>query len=80
MKQKVKERVEEKNKETQAQCHHFWDIEVANGPSSIGTCKYCGEKKEFFNAFPTFNPLKKNGNPFNLPKLPDVEIDQKHNS
>jgi hypothetical protein len=76
MRQRVKtnERVEEKT-EKQA-CHHFWVIEVANGPSSIGTCKYCGETKEFFNAFPTFNPLKKNGNPFKLPKLIKVEIDK----
>jgi hypothetical protein len=76
MRQRVKtnERVEEKT-EKQA-CHHFWVIEVANGPGSIGTCKYCGETKEFFNAFPTFNPLKKNGNPFKLPKLIKVEIDK----
>jgi hypothetical protein len=76
MRQRVKteERVEEKT-EKQA-CHHFWVIEVANGPSSIGTCKYCGETKEFFNAFPTYNPLKKNGNPFKLPKLIKVEIDK----
>jgi hypothetical protein len=78
MKQKVKERVQEKTEK--ALCHHFWDIEVANGPASIGTCRYCGETKEFLNAFPTFNPLKKNGNPFNLPKLPDVEIDKENNS
>ncbi|MGD0780250.1 MAG: hypothetical protein ABR954_05665 [Dehalococcoidales bacterium] len=71
---KTKEMVEEKT-EKQA-CHHFWVIEVANGPSSIGTCKYCGETKEFFNAFPTFNPLKKNGNPLRLPKLPSIEIDK----
>jgi hypothetical protein len=76
MRQRVKteERVEEKT-EKQA-CHHFWVIEDANGPSSIGTCKYCGETKEFFNAFPTYNPLKKNGNPLKLPKLPDIDIDK----
>jgi len=73
MRQKVKERIEEKPEKEP--CHHFWAIEVANGPKSIGTCKYCGETKEFYNAFPTFNPLKKNGNPLNLPKMADVEID-----
>jgi hypothetical protein len=69
---KVQERIEEKTEKPA--CHHFWVIEVANGPSSVGTCKYCGEKKEFLNAFPTFNLLRKNGNPLRLPKLSDVEI------
>jgi ribosomal protein L37AE/L43A len=78
MRQKVKERIQENTEE--AQCHHFWNIEVANGPTSIGTCKHCGETKEFLNAFPTFNPLKKNGNPLSLPKLQDVEIDEENKS
>ena len=73
MRQKVKERIQENTEK--AQCHHFWEIEVANGPKSIGTCKYCGETKEFLNAFPVFNPLKKNDNPLSLPKLAEVEID-----
>ncbi len=71
---KVAERVEQ---ETEKQtCHHFWVIDVANGPSSFGKCKYCGEKKEFLNAFPTFNPLKKMSNPLRLPKLLNVEMDK----
>jgi hypothetical protein len=74
MRQKVKERIQEKTEKQP--CHHFWVIEVANGPGSIGTCKYCGETKEFLNAYPTFNPLKKNGNPLNLPKMHDVEIEK----
>jgi hypothetical protein len=44
------------------ECRHYWVIEVANGPVSRGVCKYCGAKKEFFNAFPEYNPLKKNTN------------------
>lgn len=79
MRQKVKERIPEKT-EQQATCHHFWAIEVANGPKSIGTCKYCGAKKEFLNAFPTFNPLRKNNNPLNLPKMQEVAIDGDSNS
>ncbi len=74
MKQRVKERAEEKPVEDQ--CHHYWVIEVANGPKSRGQCKYCGTTREFLNSFPTFNPLKKNTNPLNLPKLPDVEVDE----
>jgi hypothetical protein len=56
-------------------CHHFWVIDVANGPHSFGTCKYCGEKKEFLNAFPTYNPLKK-GNIFQMPKLEHVKVEK----
>jgi hypothetical protein len=74
MRQKVKEKIQQKTEK--GQCHHFWEIEVANGPTSTGTCKYCGETREFLNAFPVFNPLKKNSNPLALPKMPEVEIDE----
>jgi hypothetical protein len=74
MRQRVKEKTQEK--EAIQPCHHFWVIELANGPSSSGTCKYCGATREFLNAFPNFNPLRKNANPLHLPKLPDVEIDK----
>jgi hypothetical protein len=72
---KVQVKVQEKEK-----CHHFWVIDVANGPSSLGKCKICGEKKEFMNAFPTFNPLRKNSNPLNLPKMPNVEMEKESES
>jgi hypothetical protein len=74
MKQRIKERVHEKPE--QEQCHHYWVIEVANGPKSCGKCKYCGEVREFLNAFPAFNPMKKNSNPLTLPELPEVEVDE----
>jgi hypothetical protein len=76
MKQRVKVTQKKEEKKEPAQCNHFWVIEVANGPSSIGTCRNCGETKEFFNAFPTFNTLKKGHNPFNLPRLAEVKIDK----
>lgn len=75
---KVKEQITEKP--VKPECHHFWVIDVANGPTSYGTCKYCGEKKRFLNAFPTFNPLKKNANLFNLPKLAEVPIEKANNT
>lgn len=78
MKQKVKERIEEKPAEEK--CHHYWVIEVANGPTSRGECKYCGETKEFLNAFPEFNTLRRSGNPLRLPKMPEVEIDEESKS
>jgi hypothetical protein len=74
MKERTKIKVEDKAKEEL--CHHYWVIEVANGPKSLGKCKNCGEAREFFNTFPDFNPMRRKGNPLNLPKLPDVEIDK----
>ena len=80
MKHRIKVKEKQSQKQRKATCHHYWVIEVANGPSSVGTCKYCGESREFLNAFPTFNPLKKNSNPLALPRLPAVEIDEENKS
>ena len=71
---KVKERV--KAQPQKEPCRHFWVIEVANGPVSRGQCKYCGERKDFFNTFPEYNPLKKGANPWKLRELPAVEVDE----
>jgi hypothetical protein len=78
MKRVIKEKVavEEKVQKVEEKCHHFWVIDVANGPSSLGKCKVCGEKKEFLNAFPTFNPLRKSSNPLHLPKLQGADMDK----
>lgn len=57
MKNMVEERTEQKP--LADECHHFWVIEVANGPTSMGECKYCGERREFHNAFPSINPLRR---------------------
>ena len=80
MRERTKETRKPSAEKEKPTCGHYWEIEIANGPSSIGKCKYCGETKEFLNAFPTFNPLKKNSNPLALPKIPDVEIDKESNS
>ena len=83
MKQKIIEREEDnvlKEDLSENACPHFWDIEAANGPSSQGICRRCGERKEFLNAFPNFNPLKKNSNPMDLPKMPDVDVDEESKS
>ena len=71
---KVKEREAEQPKPTE--CRHYWVIDVANGPASQGECKFCGTKKEFLNAFPEFNPLKKKTNPLNMPKIAKVEPEE----
>ena len=31
-------------------CPHHWVIDTPNGPTSIGTCKMCGERQEFVNS------------------------------
>ena len=70
---KVKERIKEYI-DTDA-CHHYWVIEAANGPESKGMCKYCGEVKTFLNTMPDFNIPKRKNNPFKLPEVPQVELD-----
>jgi hypothetical protein len=37
-----------------ATCIHHWLIEPAIGPISRGVCKYCGERKDFFNILDEF--------------------------
>ena len=34
----------------QAGCCHHWMIESPNGPTSFGTCRSCGEVREFKNS------------------------------
>ncbi len=34
----------------ESDCAHHWAIESPNGPTSNGTCKRCGEIKEFKNS------------------------------
>ena len=38
-------------------CVHYWLIAPSDGPTSLGTCKYCGVVKEFYNDWK--NPLIK---------------------
>ena len=35
--------------QTKAECNHFWEIAIAEGPTSLGVCKYCGKTKDFQN-------------------------------
>ena len=77
-------RVEELTKEHVApkECAHYWKIETSLGPTSRGICKLCGEEKEFFNAMPEPLPLKekRDKDPLKLPKMDDMEFDEKQNS
>jgi len=61
-------------------CHHFWIIESANGPKSRGVCKYCGERREFFNTIPDINSPKRKGSPLDLPMVEKVKLEKESNS
>ena len=75
MRQNVKEK--EPDSIPQEQCHHYWVIEVANGPTSRGECKYCGETRDFFNSITEFTHPKRKANILDLPKLPKVKLDKR---
>ena len=79
MSQKVKDVSEEHVPKTE--CHHYWLIESAKGPASRGVCKICGAKREFLNSLPKITPVKgRQTHIFDLPELPDVELDEDSNS
>lgn len=33
----------------EGECRHKWVLEIPNGPTSRGTCRLCGEVREFRN-------------------------------
>lgn len=55
---------------TSEECNHYWIIETANGPSSMGECKYCHKRREFLNWFPEGRT-----NPFNRAVMPKEDED-----
>ena len=75
MRHKVKVKEKTRDYVVKDQCHHYWIIEMAYGPESKGVCQYCGEERDFLNAIPDFTVLKRNTHPLDLPKLPEVELD-----
>ena len=34
----------------ESDCSHHWVIESPNGPTSVGRCRGCGERREFKNS------------------------------
>lgn len=42
--------VEEKGALAAPQCQHHWLIESPHGTTSWGTCKRCGERRQFTNS------------------------------
>jgi hypothetical protein len=82
---RVKDRkVEELTREEVApeECAHYWIIETSKGPTSWGVCKRCGGEKEFYNVIPEPQPpaAKREKDPMKLPKMDDVEFDEKQRS
>lgn len=80
MKERVKEKETIREEPENEQCAHYWVIEIANGPTSSGECKYCGETREFFNAFPEFTPTRNKRDILDLPKLPRVKVKKESKS
>lgn len=79
MRSKVRERTQEeavKEEAIEDQCHHYWVIEMANGPQSQGVCRHCGEEKVFLNTIPDFAVIKRHTRPIALPELAEVEMDK----
>jgi hypothetical protein len=74
MRQKFNEIAE--NKTDEDQCHHFWVIEIANGPKSRGQCKYCGEIKDFHNSIVNLVDPRRKPNPLDLPRMSKVKLDK----
>jgi hypothetical protein len=73
MNYKLKEKLEKTAKESN--CRHYWVIEDAGGPTSLGICKFCGAEKEFLNSWPDPRAKEQNNRVFELPNLLDVESD-----
>jgi len=40
--------------------YHLWAIESPSGKTSIGMCKYCGERKEFANTLEAAFKVRRN--------------------
>ena len=56
-------------------CAHHWDIEPANGPTSPGVCRNCGNTKEFVNNVDiTFKYGRQNTVPFRVRNQQDNAI------
>jgi len=70
--------VKEKKSAVATPCRHYWNIEAADGPTSRGVCKVCGEEREFLNSWSDANYKGKDPRVFDLPNmLEDEEEEEK---
>jgi hypothetical protein len=59
------------------ECLHYWLIESADGPTSMGVCKHCGAEREFFNSLQDFSPVvKKPARVLELAGTGDTELEE----
>lgn len=56
-------------------CRHHWMIESANSPISRGVCKYCGEKRGFYNSWEDYIAQSYFTRVSEPPELPSIEPD-----
>lgn len=56
-------------------CSHHWVIDTPNGPTSVGTCKICGEKQEFVNSLMSvgWEKVTSYGRTINSAQVPTAE-------
>ena len=70
--------LEEKKSAVTTACRHYWTIEPADGPTSRGVCKVCGEEKEFLNSWSDASYKGKDPRVLDLPNmLEDEEEEEK---
>ena len=72
MKTRVKE--EQREPEVENGCKHHWIIGPANGTTSIGVCKVCKTRMEFYNSL-TGSLHTVNTHLFDLPALVGVDLE-----
>ena len=76
----MRDRNEDKEKKSAVTtaCRHYWSIESADGPTSRGICRVCGEEKEFLNSWSDANYKGKDPRVLDLPNmLKDEEKEEK---
>ena len=61
-------------KAARAACVHVWDINPAAGPTSSGTCRLCGETREFANS--SEHLVESKGKPLDFRRLPAVRTEE----
>jgi len=70
--------LKEKESAVTTACRHYWTIESADGPTSRGICKVCGEEKEFLNSWLDASYKGKDPRVLDLPNmLEDEEEEEK---
>ena len=66
--------------EGQVECCHYWIIGSPNGPTSRGTCKFCGAEKDFHNTPLEFLLYKRDTGNSKRPGSPGKEPNGKKSS